>query len=116
MKSWDNAIKALWDMLKKEYPTSNNNGKPWCDKYPIELKTIYPVALTSPNCNESIPQEIISTNCPLLSVKEECVCPQNSVHEIPLQPVQAPETDRTKNLAVTSVYPNGVLVQKARYE
>ncbi|KNA00912.1 hypothetical protein PVNG_05342 [Plasmodium vivax North Korean] len=89
-------------MLKNEYTTSKKNGKPWCDKYPIKLTTTYPRELTSLSCDETITPESKSADPSPQPVETNCKCPPSEVPVIPLLPVQAPEADRTKNIAVTS--------------
>ncbi|KMZ89653.1 hypothetical protein PVMG_05938 [Plasmodium vivax Mauritania I] len=103
MYLWENKIKTLWEKLKNEHTVPDGNkNKPWCDKIDYILKTKYPQVLTPLNCEENTSQESSSTFVSPLSFTERCECSQNPVHEIPSQPVQPPETDRTKNLAVTS--------------
>ncbi|KMZ94903.1 hypothetical protein PVMG_05514 [Plasmodium vivax Mauritania I] len=102
---WENNFSTLWNKLQSKYvvPEHKNKTKPWCDNHPLTFKTEFSEEVTlPPYCDESIPQETISTNCPLLPVKEECDCSQSVVHEILSPPDQAPAADRTKNLAVTS--------------
>ncbi|CAI7724072.1 hypothetical protein PVPAM_000020000 [Plasmodium vivax] len=83
-ESWDNAINALWDMLKKDYPTSKKDGKPWCDKSTIKLTTKYPLELTSLKCDETISPETKSEELSLQSFDTNCKCPPSEVPVIPL--------------------------------
>lgn len=99
---WDKEIGTLWKRLISDYKKFSNSGNSWCFDYNLTLKTNFPDVLTSPNCEERISQESSSTYVPPLTVTEKCECLQNADHEIPSQAVQPPETDRTKNLVVTS--------------
>ncbi|SCO65753.1 VIR protein [Plasmodium vivax] len=100
---WESKFESLWNIIKNDNTISKKNeNNPWCTKTTLSGTTTYPDALTSPNCEERISQESSSTYVPPLTVTEKCECLQNADHEIPSQAVQPPETDRTKNLVVTS--------------
>ncbi|KMZ96354.1 hypothetical protein PVNG_06333, partial [Plasmodium vivax North Korean] len=108
LKLWKKETDTLWEILKKKHTLPNTEGKPWCDKSLISLKTEYPQGLTSFNCDKSISQETSSTNFPPPPVQTPSSCPPCPFSFIspetvtPSDTVSPPETDRTKNLAVTS--------------
>ncbi|KMZ83166.1 hypothetical protein PVBG_06343 [Plasmodium vivax Brazil I] len=112
---WDKVIGNLWNVLKNQYTVQDFYGKnPWCKKTPLSEKTEYPRELPPFNCEESLAQEPSSADPSSKSVPTECNC--QNVDPVLTPPLdQAPEKDLTKNIAVTSVYPNDVLVQKTRY-
>ncbi|VVA00103.1 PIR protein [Plasmodium vivax] len=101
---WTNEIETLWKMLKINKYTipDNNSRKPWCNEITLTHKTIYPSALTSMKCEESISQDYRSTYSPPSPVTEKCECSPSEVPVTPEQLDHPVETDRTKNLAVTS--------------
>ncbi|SCA59582.1 VIR protein [Plasmodium vivax] len=104
MNLWTNEIETLWKMLKINKYTipDNNSRKPWCNEITLTHKTIYPSALTSMKCEESISQDYRSTYSPPSPVTEKCECSPSEVPVTPEQLDHPVETDRTKNLAVTS--------------
>ncbi|SCO71512.1 hypothetical protein PVC01_050037800 [Plasmodium vivax] len=101
---WETEIGNLWNMLNKTEYTILDDKKPtlWCEQISLNQKTTYPVELTSLKCEESISRESSSSVPPPQSVEAKCVCPQTVDLETLAQPDHIPETDRTKNLAVTS--------------
>ncbi|CAI7719038.1 hypothetical protein PVPAM_050043000 [Plasmodium vivax] len=101
---WKDNIEKLLGMLENVYTITDNNGeRPWCKINELSGLTKFTNDVTLPSsCRENISQESSSTCPPPLPEKTHCDCSQNEVSLIPSEPVQAPEADRTKNLAVTS--------------
>ncbi|SCA82105.1 hypothetical protein, conserved [Plasmodium vivax] len=126
---WDTNFKALWNKLESNYLIKDGKEqKPWCKYFELSGLTDFHPRVTLTISEESTSQKPSISYSPPPPVETQCNCtpcemPDNSPKmdpspqmDLTLQTDQAPAADRTKNLAVTSVYPNDVLVQKARYE
>ncbi|KMZ88909.1 hypothetical protein PVBG_05838 [Plasmodium vivax Brazil I] len=105
---WNDKIVKLWEMLLKNSKYFDNEQKPWCDNPLLSFETTFPPYVSMHKCAEIISKEPCSKvlDCP--QVPTECNCsvkeiPVNSLETAPLPETNhPPDTDRTKNLAVTS--------------
>ncbi|KMZ88465.1 hypothetical protein PVBG_05423 [Plasmodium vivax Brazil I] len=100
---WKTNFDALLTMLKSKYIIKEYKiTKPWCNDFELVELTSFDPGVTLNNCEENISQ-VSSSPCPsTLPNITNCECPQTVDPMIPSQQDQPPETDRTKNLAVTS--------------